>query len=388
MDLTSIIAGLPLAAAEGAKAEDESGSFLVSPDVGLMIWTFLVFGLSLYILKKVVFPRIQEALDKRQKIIEDSIDAAENTRVEADKLLAEYRERLAKAREQAEDIVSRARKAAEAAEASALSDAKAKREELLESTKRDIQAETRRAIQEIRNEVADLTILATEKVTRKTLDEDDQRRLVEEALSELDFSALARAGSEGPANRHRARITDGPLMEEIAEVYGRSLFAVAQEHDKLDAIREQLGQFADALQDNRDLAIFFFSPYFSTPEKKEGLTKTVEDAEPTLINFLELLIEKHRMPAVFRIRRYYDGLWEQENKILPVQISTATELDKATVKQIGDRIAKDTGQKIEVTADVDPDILGGIVLRVGNSILDASIRNRLDNLRKHVARGA
>ncbi len=177
-------------------------------------------------------------------------------------------------------------------------------------------------------------------------------------------------------------------MEEIAEVYGRSLFAVAQEQDKLDDIREQLGQFADALDENRDLAVFFFSPYFSTPEKKDGLAKTVEGADETLINFLELLIEKHRMPAVFRIRRYYDGLWEQENQILPVSISTATELDKATVKQIGDRIAKDTGQKIELTADVDPDILGGIVLRVGNSILDASIRNRLDNLRKHVARGA
>ncbi len=126
----------------------------------------------------------------------------------------------------------------------------------------------------------------------------------------------------------------------------------------------------------------------ATPEKKEGLEKTLDGADETLVNFLELLIEKHRMPAIFRIRRYYDGLWEQENKILPVQISTATELDKATVKQIGDRIAKDTGQKIELTADVDPDILGGIVLRVGNSILDASIRNRLDNLRKHVARGA
>jgi F-type H+-transporting ATPase subunit delta len=177
-------------------------------------------------------------------------------------------------------------------------------------------------------------------------------------------------------------------MEEIAEVYGRSLFAVAQEHDKLDVIREQLGQFADALQDNHDLAVFFFSPYFSTPEKKDGLTKTVEGADETLVNFLELLIEKHRMPAIFRIRRYYDGLWEHENKILPVLISTATKLDDATVKQIGDRIAKDTGQKIELTADVNPDILGGIVLRVGNSILDASIRNRLDNLRKHVARGA
>jgi len=177
-------------------------------------------------------------------------------------------------------------------------------------------------------------------------------------------------------------------MEEIAEVYGRSLFAVAQEHDKLDEIREQLGQFAEALHDNRDLAVFFFSPYFSTPEKKDGLERAISGAEPTLINFLELLIEKHRMPAIFRIRRYFDRLWEQENKILPVQISTATHLDDTVVKQIGDQIGKATGQKIELTADVDPDILGGIVLRVGNSILDASIRNRLDNLRKHVARGA
>jgi ATP synthase F1 delta subunit len=177
-------------------------------------------------------------------------------------------------------------------------------------------------------------------------------------------------------------------MEEIAEVYGRSLFEVAMEHDKLDEIREQLGQFADALQDNRDLAIFFFSPYFSTPEKEEGLAKTVEGADETLTNFLELLIEKHRMPAVFRIRRYFDGLWERENKVLPVQISTATTLDDAIAKQIGDRIAQDTGQRIELTSEVNPDILGGIVLRVGNSILDASIRNRLDNLRKAVARGA
>ena len=188
--LASLITALPLAAAEGAKAEEESGTFLVSPDVGLMIWTLLVFSISLYILKKAVFPRIQEALDKRQKLIEESIDAAERTRVEADELLAEYRERLAKAREQAEDIVARARKAAETTEKQAVEDAKAKTDELLEQSKRDIQAETRRAIQEIRNEVADLTILATEKVTRKTLTDDDQRRLVEEALSELDFTAL------------------------------------------------------------------------------------------------------------------------------------------------------------------------------------------------------
>ena len=191
MFLASLITALPLAEAETAVAEEEGGSFLVSPDVGLMIWTLIVFTISLYILKKAVFPKVQEALDKRQRAIDDSIDAAERTRVEADELLAEYRERLAKAREQAEEIVARARKAGEAAEASAIADAKTKREELLEQTKRDIEAETRRAIQEIRNEVANLTILATEKVTRKTLTEDDQRRLVEEALGELDFSALA-----------------------------------------------------------------------------------------------------------------------------------------------------------------------------------------------------
>jgi F-type H+-transporting ATPase subunit delta len=176
-------------------------------------------------------------------------------------------------------------------------------------------------------------------------------------------------------------------MQEIAEVYGRSLFEVAQEHDNLDLIRDQLGQFADALHDNRDLAIFFFSPYFSTPEKVDGLDRAVEDADPTLTNFLKLLIEKHRMPAVFRIRRVYDELWERENKVLAVQVRTATTLDEKIVSEIGDKIAEATGQKIELAASVDPDLLGGIVLRVGNSILDASIRNRLETLRKHVARG-
>lgn len=189
MAVASLIAALPLAAAEAA-GDEGSGSFLVSPDIGLMIWTLVVFAVSLYVLKKAVFPRLQEALDKRQRAIDESIDAADRTRVEADELLAEYRERLAQAREQAEEILARARKAGEATEAAALSDGKAKREEMLEQSKREIQAETRRAIQDIRNEVADLTILATEKVTRKSLNEDDQRRLVEDALSELDFSTL------------------------------------------------------------------------------------------------------------------------------------------------------------------------------------------------------
>ena len=179
-----------LAVAEGG-GEDEGGSFLVSPDVGLMIWTLLVFLIALAILYKYAFPRIGEALDKRQRAIEDSIDTAARTKAEAEELLAEYRERLKEARVQAEDIVTRARKAGDQAEREALEAGRAKREELLQQARRDIQAETSRAIGEIRAEVADLTVLATEKVTRKTLTPEDQRRLVEEALGELDFSSLS-----------------------------------------------------------------------------------------------------------------------------------------------------------------------------------------------------
>jgi F-type H+-transporting ATPase subunit delta len=175
-------------------------------------------------------------------------------------------------------------------------------------------------------------------------------------------------------------------MEEIAAVYARSLFEVAKEQEKLDGIREQLGEFADALADSQELQVFFFSPYFSTEEKKQGLDKAVSGADPVLINFLQLLIEKHRMPVIFRARRIFDAMWEDENRLLPVQVTSAVELDSDVVERIGDQIAEQTGRKVELTAEVQPDILGGIVVRVGNSILDASIRNRLEQLRKQVAR--
>ena len=182
-------------ATEGGGEGGGGGSFLVSPGLGLMIWTLVVFTISMFVLYKLAFPRIGAALDKRQRAIEDSIDAAETTRTEADRLLAEYRERLSDARAQADDIVARARKTGETQEAEAIADGRRKREELMEQARRDIQTETRRAIQEIRREVADLTVAATEKVTRKSLNEADQKRLVEEALSELDFAALS-SGNE------------------------------------------------------------------------------------------------------------------------------------------------------------------------------------------------
>jgi len=175
-------------------------------------------------------------------------------------------------------------------------------------------------------------------------------------------------------------------VEEIAQVWARALFEVAKERGLLDELREQLRAFTDALSESRDLMVFFFSPYFSTQEKKDGLERAVTDAEPALMNFLEALIERHRMPAIFRIKARYEILWEDERDLLPVEVTSAVELDKATVSRIGDRIGEQTKRTVELSSKVDPDILGGIVLRVGNVILDASIRNRLEQLRKQVAR--
>jgi F-type H+-transporting ATPase subunit delta len=177
-------------------------------------------------------------------------------------------------------------------------------------------------------------------------------------------------------------------MEEIARVYSRALFEAAKESDKLDELKQQLDEVADAFDSNRELTTFFFSPYFSTEEKKDGLRRVLEGADEELLNFLELLLENHRMPAIFRIRRQFDELWQEENRLLPVQVTSAIELDEDTIKGIGDAIGRQTGRKIELHSEVNPDILGGIVLRVGNSILDASIRNRLDRLRKQVAKAA
>ena len=174
-------------------------------------------------------------------------------------------------------------------------------------------------------------------------------------------------------------------MEEIAQVYTRALFAIAKERGLLDVIREQLHQFVDALNRDRNMAIFLFSPYFSTEEKKAGLSRAVQDADPIFMNFLETLTERHRMPAIFRISARYDELWDDENKLLPVEVTSAVDLDSSTVQSIGDRIREQTGRTVELSSHVDPDILGGIVLRVGNVILDASIRSRLDQVRKQVA---
>jgi F-type H+-transporting ATPase subunit delta len=175
-------------------------------------------------------------------------------------------------------------------------------------------------------------------------------------------------------------------VEEIAQVYARSLFEVAKEHDNLDKVHDQLGEFAEELGENRELQLFFFSPYFSSQEKKEGIDKVLSGADEHFERFLELLAERHRMPVLFRIRQEFDRLWAEENKLLPVKITSAVELDDKTAKEIGKKIEQQTGQKVELTTSVDPDVLGGLVMQVGNMVMDASVRARLERLRKQVAR--
>jgi F-type H+-transporting ATPase subunit delta len=177
-------------------------------------------------------------------------------------------------------------------------------------------------------------------------------------------------------------------MEEIAEVYARSLFEVAKEHDVLDRIHDELAQFAEALSEDRTLQVFLFSPYFSSQEKREGVRRVVSDADERFVNFLELLAERHRMPALFRVKREFDALWAEENKLLPVTVTSAVELDAQLVEGIGNRIQEQTGRKVELSSNVDPDVLGGLMVRVGNMVLDGTVRNRLERLRKQVAKAA
>lgn len=177
-------------------------------------------------------------------------------------------------------------------------------------------------------------------------------------------------------------------MADAARVYAEALFEVGRDKGKLDSLQQQLGEFTDAVDSNHELQVYFFSPYLSSEEKKEGLERAITGAEPELINFLELLVDKHRMPEIFRIRRELDELWKHENRRIDVTVTSAVELDPAVVAKIGQEVERQTGEEVDLSSAVDDQILGGIVLQVGNMVLDASIRSRLEKLRKSVATAA
>ena len=282
-----------------------------------MIWTLLAFGITLFLLNKLAFPRIAEALDKRRKAIEDSIEPPSRPSARptsCSRSTAPGCARRASRRTTSSSARARPRRgSADEAKAAATK----QREELMAATRRDIEAETRRALEEIRKEVANLTVIATEKVTRKSLDAGRP------PAPDRGGAGRGRLLGAAPASEAAARLA----MEEIAEVYARALFEAAKDDDVLDRVHDELGEFADALDEDRNLQVFLFSPYFSSEEKKDGVRRIVSDADERLVNFLELLAERHRMPVLFRIRRIFDGLWAEENKLLPVTVTSATELD-------------------------------------------------------------
>ena len=177
-------------------------------------------------------------------------------------------------------------------------------------------------------------------------------------------------------------------MADAARVYAEAFFEVGRGKGKLDTLQQQLGEFSDAVDRNRDLQVFLFSPYLSSTEKVEGVKRAISGAEPELINFLELLIDKQRMTEIFRIRREVDELWKRENRRIDVTVTSAVELDPAVVAKIGQEVERQTGDEVDLASKVDDQILGGIVLQVGNMVLDASIRSRLEKLRKSVATAA
>ena len=333
------------------------------------------------VLQRFAFPRIAEALEKRANAIRENIEASERQREEADELLAEYRQRLKEAREQAEDIAARARKSADAAVDEATAEGKAKREELVAAARKDIEIETRRSLEKIRREVADLTVLATEKVTRKSLDDADHQRLVEEALGEVDFSALAAdANGDGEADE---------LVEEIARVYSDALFGVAKESGKLDEIHEQLGEVADAIDRGPRPPGLLLQPLLLLAGEARRRSRRRSRAPRTSWSTSSSCSPRstgcRRSSASARASTTSTPRRTSGSRS---PLTSAVELDKEVVEKVGAEVERQTSRGIDMNTEVDEEILGGLVLQVGNRVLDASVRGRLEKLRKEVAQAA
>ena len=353
-------------------------SFLVSPGLGLMIWTLVLFLITMWVLSKVAFPKIQEALDKRAKTIAESIDAAERQRKESDELLEEYRGRLAEAREQADDIMARARKAAETAEAEATAAGREKRDELVAQAQRDIEAETRRSLEQIRKEVADLTVLATEKVTRKTLTDD------------------------GPETARRGGPRRGRLLRPLGlgELGGlawptppastpRPSSRRARTKASSTSCRSSSAQFADAVDGDRELQVFLFSPYLSSHDKREGLRRADHGRRAGV---RQLPRAAGRESTGCRRSSASGASSTSSGRRRTAASTSPSPAPSSSTPAWSGRSARRSNarpaRRSSCRAEVDDEILGGIVLQVGNMVLDASIRTRLEKLRKSVASAA
>jgi len=337
---------------------------------GLMIWTIIAFAITFFVLKKFAFGPIQGMIDQRRERIRQSLDEADNARAEARKLLEEHRALIGRARSDAEEILAEARRVADSTRERVREEAEVDRQRRMEGTHRQVEAETRRALEQIRAEVADLTVLATAKVTRGALDPGAHRQLIESAIADLDFSA-SRAGRTRVAVVHRT--------------YARALFNAAKERDRLDAVRADLAEFVEAAGAVPELRNLLRNPELDPRARSAALGDILEGAEELVRNFLRLLVEKGRATELDEIAAEFERMVAREQGRIEVDLTTAVELSDAEAQTIVGQIEKAAGREVEATRSVDPDLIGGLVLQVGSMRVDASVRGRLERLRHELS---
>ena len=336
-----------------------------------MIWTIVCFLITFYVLKKFAFGRIQHTIDERRKRIREALDEADRARTEAQKLVEEHRATMAQARGQAEEILAEARKVAESQRRRLRDELEEDRQRRLEETSRQIEAETARALQAIRSEVADLTVIATQKVTGKVLDAADHKRLIDEAIGELDFSALPGEPELG--------------MAVVARTYARALFEAAQNEGRIEPVRDELATFVQAVDEVPELRALIRNPELDPPTKAAALDAVLEGADELVRNFVRVVAEKGRAAQLDEILREYEALVAAEEHILNVELTTAYELSDDDAVAIVQQIEKASGRRVEAARTVDPDLIGGLVLKAGSLEVDSSVRGRLERLRRDLA---
>ena len=351
-------------------ATEESSGGLIDVVPGLMIWTLICFAITFFVLKKFAFGPIQKTIDERRDRIRGAVDEADKARDEARELLEQHRQLIADAKGEAAGILADARKVADAQIERVKEESEAERQRRLEETKRQIDAETKRSLDVIRSEVADLTLEATARVTGKVLDAEDQRRLIDEAISELDFSALG----EGHG-----------LVAVAQRMYARALFEAAREAGRVDQVSADLGALAAAMDEVPELRAFLRNPQIEPAGKASVLEQLSAEGDELVRNFVRLAAEKGRAGELVEFSQELDALVARAQNRLAVELTTAYELSEKEASSILATIEQASGRKVEATRAVDPSLIGGMVLQIGSHRADGSVRGRLERLRHELA---
>ncbi len=362
---------LPLQAESG----DDNGNPLLEASPGLMIWTLVIFGITLFILKRYVFGPVGQAIEKRRADISQSIEEAERSRDEATALLEDYRTRLAEARREADALREQGRKEGERQAQEIVTQAHAQRERILADAETQISAEARSAASGLRDQVATLALLAAEKVSRRSLSDDDHRRLIEEAIAEADLSAVATNGN----GRTRLRVS-------VATTYADALYEAAVDADAVPQVAADVNAFAEAVEGSPELRMALDNPEIDSRAKTSVIAAVAADAHPLVGNFLQVLVERGRIAEFLEIAQAFRERVARAQARIEVEAVTAVPLPDDLRDRIVESIQSKTHATVELTESVNPDVVGGLVLHVGEVVIDGSVRHRIEELRHDLTR--